>query len=185
LRVLPSLVCAQCFVAGKFEDNMAFCGSCGSSIPEGVAFCPKCGAPVGTTGAVPPPPPPTDWAPAPGVTPLAATSGLQENVAGMLCYVLGWITGLIFLLIDKRPFVRFHAAQSIVVFGALNLLRIVLVFGLFGGHYYGLFSFWTLISMLLSLVTLVAWLVLMILAYQGKRFEVPVAADIAKNIASR
>ena len=47
-------------------------------------------------------------------------TGLSENVAGLLCYILGWITGLIFLLIDKRPFVRFHAAQSIVVFLGLH-----------------------------------------------------------------
>ena len=45
------------------------------------------------------------------------TSGLEENVAGLLCYVLGWVTGLIFFLIDKRPFVKFHAAQSIVHVG--------------------------------------------------------------------
>src|SRR5271154_4203901 len=96
---------------------MAFCGKCGSSVAEGVAFCPQCGAPVGAA-AVPPPPPSPGWPPA------APASGLQENVAGMLCYVLGWITGIVFLLIDKRPFVRFHAAQSIVVFGFLSLLRL-------------------------------------------------------------
>ena len=39
---------------------------------------------------------------------------------GLLCYVLGWVTGLIFFFIDKRPFVRFQAAQSIVVFGGLQ-----------------------------------------------------------------
>ncbi|AXC10583.1 hypothetical protein ACPOL_1235 [Acidisarcina polymorpha] len=101
----------------------------------------------------------------------------------MLCYLVGWITGIIFLLIDKRPFVRFHAAQSIVVFGFLNLLRIVLAFGFFGVHYYGIFSFWALLSMLISLVTLVAWIVLMVFAYQGKRYEVPGAAGVAKSIA--
>jgi len=42
-----------------------------------------------------------------------ATEGLEENVAGLLCYIAGWLSGLIFLLIDKRPFVRFHAVQSI------------------------------------------------------------------------
>jgi uncharacterized membrane protein len=57
---------------------------------------------------------------------------MAENVAGALCYVLGWITGLIFFFVDKRPFVRFHAAQSIVVFGALHILLIVMgiVFGI-------------------------------------------------------
>ncbi len=115
--------------------------------------------------------------------PAAPATGLQENVAGCLCYALGWLTGIVFLLIDKRPFVRFHAAQSIVVFGALNILRIVLLFGFFGGRYYGFFSFVGLLSLLVSLVTLIAWLALMAFAYQGKRYEVPVAAGIAKSIA--
>ena len=48
-----------------------------------------------------------------------ATAGLADNVAGALCYSLWWLTGIIFLVIDKRHSVRFHAAQSIVVFGRL------------------------------------------------------------------
>lgn len=159
---------------------MAFCGKCGSTVAEGVAFCPQCGAPAGAT-AVPPPPPPTGWAPA-GSAPIAVSTGLQENVAGALCYVLGWLTGIVFLLIDKRPFVRFHAAQSIVVFGLLSVIRIVLAFGFMGGHY-GLFSFWALLSSLLALLTLVAWIALMVLAYQGKRYAVPGVSGIVSSIA--
>jgi uncharacterized membrane protein len=151
---------------------MAFCGKCGSSVPDGAPFCPQCGAPVAAAGA---PPPPVAIAP-------AGTSGLQENVAGLLCYLLGWLTGIIFLLIDKRPFVRFHAAQSIVVFGALFIIRMILSFGILGTGLYG-FGLWSMISMLVSLITLVAWIVLMIMAYQGKMFEVPIAAPLAKNIA--
>lgn len=170
---------------------MAICGKCGTSVAEGVAFCPHCGAALGAAvpppppaegWSDPPPPPAAGWAPAPGVL-AAPASGLQENVAGCLCYALGWLTGIIFLLIDKRPFVRFHAAQSIVVFGALNILRFALLFGFFGGRYYGVFSFLGLLSWLVSLATLIAWLMLMIFAYQGKRYEVPVAAGIAKSIA--
>jgi len=156
---------------------MAFCGKCGTSMADGVAFCPKCGAPVGAVAAGAP-------VAAPMAGPVAtapAASGLSENVAGLLCYALGWLTGLIFLLIDKRPFVRFHAAQSIVVFGALFLLRVVFWFGWFGS--WGLFSLMALLSMLLFLVTVVLWIVLMVFAYQGKMFEVPVAAGIAKSIA--
>ncbi len=114
---------------------------------------------------------------------MAPASGLQENVAACLCYALGWLTGIVFLLIDRRPFVRFHAAQSIVVFGALNIVRFLLLFGFFGGRYSGFFSFAGLLSLLVSLATLIAWLVLMVFAYQGKRYEVPVAAGIAKSIA--
>lgn len=151
---------------------MAFCGKCGSSIQEGAPFCPQCGAPVAAAAA---PAPPVTIAP-------AGSTGLQENVAGLLCYLLGWLTGIIFLLIDKRPFVRFHAAQSIVVFGALFILRIILSFGFVSMGVYG-FGLWGMISLLVSLITLVAWVVLMIMAYQGKWFEVPIAAPIAKSIA--
>jgi uncharacterized membrane protein len=110
---------------------------------------------------------------------------LQENVAGLLCYLLGWLTGIIFLLIDKRPFVRFHAAQSIVVFGTLFVLRIILTFFWIGSYYGGFFGIHVLISMLLGLITLVAWVVLMVMAYQGKRFEVPVAAGVAHSLAGK
>lgn len=150
---------------------MAFCGKCGSAVTDGVPFCPQCGAAVGAT------------APAPVAITPAGTSGLQENVAGLLCYVLGWLTGLIFLLIDKRPFVRFHAAQSIVVFGALFVIRMIISFGVLGSGFYAFLSLWSLISMLVSLLTLVLWIVLMVQAYQGKLFEVPIAAGIAKSIA--
>jgi uncharacterized membrane protein len=148
---------------------MAFCGKCGSAVQDGAPFCPQCGAPVGAA------------APAPVAIAPAGSSGLQENVAGLLCYLLGWLTGLIFLLIDKRPFVRFHAAQSIVVFGALFIIRLILSFGIMGSGLYG-FGLWSMISLCVSLITLVAWIVLMVMAYQGKMFEVPVAAGIAKSI---
>jgi uncharacterized membrane protein len=141
---------------------------------DGVAFCPKCGAPAGPVVMGTPVP-----VAGPVVTP--GTSGLAENVAGLLCYALGWLTGIIFLLIDKRPFVRFHAAQSIVVFGALTILRMIFWFGWFGS--FGLLSLMAILSMLLFLVSVIAWIVLMIFAYQGKMFEVPIAAGIAKSIA--
>ncbi len=118
-------------------------------------------------------------------------SGLSENVAGFLCYLVGWITGLIFLLIDKRPYVRFHAAQSLVVFGGLHILRIALamVFGmgwmLGGGMGWTGFTFAGLLFSLIGLVGLVLWIVLMVKAYQGVRFKVPVAGDIAESIAGK
>lgn len=158
---------------------MAFCSKCGTSITDGTAFCPQCGAPAGPMAMGTPVAAPVTG---PAVTP--TVSGISENVAGLLCYLLGWLTGLIFLLIDKRPFVRFHAAQSIVVFGTLFIIRLVLSFGLIGMHLFGLFGLWTLLSLLLSIVTLVAWVVLMVTAYQGKRLEVPVAAGFAKRIAA-
>ena len=112
-------------------------------------------------------------------------TGMSENVAGLLCYVFGWVTGLIFFLIDKRPYVRFHAAQSIVVFGGLQIIQIILgrIFGfgfLFGG--WGAFSFGLLLVQLISLLSLILWILLMVKAYQGNRFRVPIAADIADRL---
>jgi uncharacterized membrane protein len=150
---------------------MAFCKACGTEL-GGAAFCPKCGASQ-TASAVPM-----------AAAPAASSEGLAENVAGLLCYVLGWLTGIIFLLIDKRPFVRFHAAQSIVVFGALTILKIGfgIVMGVGGIVGFGL---WAMIAMLLSLLTLVLWILLMIKAYQHELFRLPIAAPIADGIAGK
>jgi uncharacterized membrane protein len=118
-------------------------------------------------------------------------SGLPENVAALLSYILGWITGLIFLLIDKRPFVRFHAAQSIVVFLGLHIARAVLgmIFGM--GWWLGEVGYWSAFTLgavlvnLISLLSLVLWIVLMIKAFQGVRFKLPVAGEIAESLAGR
>jgi uncharacterized membrane protein len=148
------------------ENFMAFCKACGQEIGT-ATFCPKCGASQGAVVAAP-------------STPAASpTEGIQENVAGLLCYVLGWVTGIIFLLIDKRPWVKFHAAQSIVVFGGLTVIRIGLsiLHGVVGG-----FMGWGMISLIglaISLLGLVLWIVLMVKAYQHETFRVPIAADIA------
>ena len=150
---------------------MAFCKACGTEV-GGAAFCPKCGAGQGAA-AVPAP-----------VAPAASSEGLAENVAGLLCYVLGWLTGIIFILIDKRPFVRFHAAQSIVVFGALTVIRIGLGIVMGIGGFVG-FGLWALVSMVLGLVGLVLWILLMVKAYQHELFRVPIAAGIADGIAGK
>lgn len=164
---------------------MAFCTKCGSSVAEGVAYCSQCGAPIGSAipgSAIPGSPAPASG---PAVTPAVhpVATGLSENVAGLLCYLLGWLTGIVFLLIDKRPFVRFHAAQSIVVFGGLMVLRMIFRWGLLGGHAFGSFALWAMLSLLITIVAVVAWIVLMVTAYRGKRLEVPIAARIAKSIA--
>jgi uncharacterized membrane protein len=114
----------------------------------------------------------------------ASSEGLAENIAGLLCYALGWISGIIFLLIDKRPFVRFHAAQSIVVFGALTLFRIGLAIIINFGGLFGL-GLWAMISLLLALVGFILWVLLMIKAFQHQLFRVPIAAGIADGIARK
>src|SRR5690348_6292468 len=113
-------------------------------------------------------------------------SQMKENVAGGLCYLVGWITGLIFFLIDKRPFVRFHAAQSIVVFGGLNILtyalRVMFGFGTFGWGPGFVFSGFGSILTIIGIVEFVLWLVLMIKAFQGQRFRVPLAGDVVEQL---
>ena len=102
---------------------------------------------------------------------------MQQNIAALLCYVLGWLTGLIFLFIDKRPFVRFHAMQSIIVFGGIHILHIVLSWVLFPAL--RLWSLLFAISGLLSLVSLVLWVLLMVKAYSNEWYKLPYVGDIA------
>ena len=123
-------------------------------------------------------------------TDLGKTSiGMQANIAGLLCYVLGWITGLVFFLIEKEnKFVRFHAAQSIVVFGALTVLQIAIgiLIGLFTViHLYFLTPILTLLYPLIVLVWLVLWILLMVKAYQGEMFRLPIAADFADKMINK
>jgi uncharacterized membrane protein len=149
---------------------MPHCTKCGAAIADNTGFCPNCGAPQAGAGAG-----------GPGVVASSAPSaksGMAENVAGLLCYALGWVTGLIFFFIDKRPFVRFHAAQSIVVFGGLTIIQIALSMVFSAGGValgFGLRS-------LLSILGFVLWILLMIKAYQGERYRLPIAADLADQL---
>ena len=68
-----------------------------------------------------------------------STAKKEGNVPALLTYVLGWVTGLVFLLIEKEDdFVRFNAAQSIVVFGGLTVLTFVPILGQILSIFYGL-----------------------------------------------
>jgi uncharacterized membrane protein len=109
--------------------------------------------------------------------------GMEANVAGLLSYVLGWVTGLIFFLLEKdNKFVRFHALQSMIVFGAFSAAGIILsIFFQFfiRVRLYFIFQFLALLSTLLWLGALILWIILMIKAYQGESFKLPIAGDIA------
>ena len=105
--------------------------------------------------------------------------GFEENIAGALCYVLGWITGIIFYIMEKEnKTVRFHAVQSIIVFLPLTIIvgmfQVILLFIPFIG--------WA-ISGLMGLLMFILWLVLMLKAYQGEKFKLPVIGDIAEKHA--
>lgn len=138
-----------------------------------------------TPGAASPDPGPEPYPPSGPVQ--GGGSGLPENVAGALSYLLGPITGIVFFLIDReRPFVRFHAVQCIaftivwvVLWVVLTILGFVLnVIPILG----------TIIGILLSLGVTVAgfgiWLWLMYQAYQGKRWEIPGLGPHVRRLAA-
>jgi uncharacterized membrane protein len=162
---------------------MPHCSKCGGLVADGAGFCPSCGAPQAAgAGAAP--------ASVSYVPPVqAGDTGLAENVAGLLCYVLGWVTGLVFFLIDKRPFVRFHAAQAMVVFGGLTILSVALsmftAVGIFGGAFHIFFLLFGLIHFVLWLVFLILWVLCMVKAYQHELFRVPIAASIADSLVKQ
>jgi uncharacterized membrane protein len=100
-------------------------------------------------------------------------TNLPKNTAAALCYVAGWVSGLIFLLIEKKDeSVRFHAMQSVVIFGGLTVLAMLPVIG------------WIL-SPLVMILGFILWLVLIVKAYQGEQFELPLVADWAKKFLKK
>jgi len=111
--------------------------------------------------------------------------GMEPNVAGLLCYLFGWVTGLIFFILEKEnKFVRFHAMQSIVVFGAISIVFFILalIFSPFI-YTYGAWLVRGIINGLLGVLTFILWIVLMVQAYQGKKFKLPWAGNFAEKQA--
>ena len=106
--------------------------------------------------------------------------GLKENVEGALCYLLWWLTGIIFYILEKdNKFVRFHARQSIVVFLPIQILLIILGGFFFWSWYTWVFLWW--IRGLIWLIGIILWIILMIKAYQGEMFKLPIVGDIAEK----
>ena len=99
-------------------------------------------------------------------------TGLPKNTAAALAYVLGWLTGIVFLIIEKDSFVRFHAMQSVVTFGALTILTLLPVIG------------WVL-SPLVIILGFILWLLLIYKAYQGEEFKLPWLGDWAKKLLGK
>jgi uncharacterized membrane protein len=110
---------------------------------------------------------------------------MEANVAAGLSYILGWITGLIFFLMEKQNrFVRFHAMQSIilaiattVLFIVLDVFSLALVFTAIGCLFTPLIS-------LVGIAFFVLWLICMINAFQGKYFKLPIIGDMAERWAN-
>lgn len=103
------------------------------------------------------------------------SSGLDANVAAALAYALGWVTGILFVATEPaNNFVRFHAWQSTIVFGALSVLTLVIPAVL---PFLGML----LVVFLVIPISAILWLVMMFKAYQGERFKLPIAGDMAEQ----
>jgi uncharacterized membrane protein len=142
-----------------------FCVSCGSQISDESNVCSKCGQPAyqaaggGTVAA-----------------PSAGTAGLTDNIAGMLAYVT-IIPAIVFLLLEpynRNRFIRFHSFQCIFLCIVLVVIHVVLLAVPIIG--------WA-ISIFVNLGALVLWIVLLLKAYQGQTFKLPVIGDLAEKQA--
>jgi len=158
-----------------------FCSKCGTENPDGAKFCSKCGEGFGV------PSQPSEG----GAKPEAESStGMSANIAGLLSYLFTWITGIIFVVIEKKStFVKFHAWQSIMVFGVLTVAQII-----FSGILVaigwatlspGLIAFAGVIGTLIWILMVILWIVLMIMAGTGKMWKVPGAGNWAEKMANR
>ena len=152
---------------------MAFCSNCGAEV-EG-KFCPKCGSAVGAAegGAEQPQPqPPPQGQPAGG-------AGMTDNVAATLCYVLGFISGIIFLVLEtynKSKIVRFHAFQSIFLSVAYLVIMVAVSVIL-------PFSLSLTLGPLIGLAFFVLWLFLLWKTYQDQKVVLPVVGPLAEKQA--
>jgi uncharacterized membrane protein len=144
---------------------MAFCPNCGAQVDG--RFCAKCGTAVTEAGS--------------GSGPVSASAGMTDNVAGALSYLLGFITGILFLVLEpynRNRTVRFHAFQSIFLSVGIIILHFVIsslsVMSL---------ALTLLLSMLLSLASLLIWLFMMWKTYQGEKVVLPVVGPLAEKQA--
>jgi len=155
---------------------MAFCKACGQDIGE-AAFCPKCGANQGSTAPS-----------AVAGSSDSPTAGMEENIAGLLCYLFGWISGLIFLLIDKRPFVKFHGAQAIALNIAFFVVWIAfwivtLVLGMITALMHFPIGFLMVFLFPVIVIGFIAIAIFcMYKAYQHEKFKVPIIGNIVEKM---
>ena len=147
---------------------MPFCATCGAAV-EG-QFCAKCGSRVGAA-------PSASSGPA-----MQASGAMADNVASALCYVLGLITGILFLVLppyNKNRLIRFHAFQSIFLHVACIAvgigIRIVLSILTLWGMFFLVSVFW--------LACFVLWIYIILQTYQGKTIVLPVLGPIAQQQA--
>jgi len=158
-----------------------FCSKCGAENPEGAEFCSKCGVALGVSAK------PSEGGNNPGAQ---SSTGMSANVAGLLCYVAAWITGIVFVLLEKKStFVKFHAWQSIMTFGVLFVVQIIvgvilsaIAVATFSP---GLLIFTGVVSVIIWVAIVGLWIALMITAGTGKKWKVPWAGNWAERRASK
>lgn len=121
----------------------------------------------------------------PTQTPPASSggSGLAPNVASLLCYLCTWVTGLIFLLIEKEnKDVKFHAWQAIFLGIAVFVAYLIIMV-------LGFIPYLGIVAMILNLVVwvgfLVVWIIAMIKAYQGQKWLIPIIGPMAEQQANK
>jgi uncharacterized membrane protein len=176
---------------------MAFCKACGQDAGD-ATFCPKCGAAQSASQipsqSAPQFTPQSASSGAAASAPAAAspTAGIDENLAALLCYVFWWVSGLIFLLIDKRPFVRFHAAQDIafnlamyalgLVFWVVAAILTVISMAIF--HFpIGIFTYF--LAPVLGIAFFATWIFLMYKAYNHEKFKLPIIGDMVEKMVGQ
>jgi uncharacterized membrane protein len=168
---------------------MAFCANCGAAVDG--RFCQKCGAPAGAPAGPPPAPGPTPGynpplaPPAPGVSP---TVGMTDNMAGALCYLFGFITGILFLVLapyNQDRNIRFHAFQSIFLNIAWIALWIVVTIILIPFRlvpFLGIFLA-IILQTVIGLGGFIAWIYMMFKTYNGEKIVLPVVGPMAEKQA--
>lgn len=115
-------------------------------------------------------------------------SGIDDHIAGFLCYIAGFITGIIFLFVKpESKFVRFHAWQSIMVSIFIGVLGVMVAIVDFILAYIPIIGwlFGLLLTVIYTLGTLALWILLMVTAYQGKEVNIPIAGQIARNLTDQ
>jgi uncharacterized membrane protein len=135
------------------------------------------------------PPPNYAASTGPGATGGKTSMGLDANVAALLSYVLTWVTGLVFFLVEKENrFVRFHAMQSILFGASWFIIAILFMFIsiTLAMMDIGILSllFWP-IRLIFWLGFFAVWIMLLIKAYQGQMFKLPIIGKMAEGIVNK
>lgn len=114
------------------------------------------------------------------------SSGLDKKTSAILSYVAGWVTGIIFLFVGKNdPDVKFHAAQSVVFFGAVSVLNIVL--SVLGSLLGALGIIFSLAGLALLILAVVVWIMAIVQANNtgGARAELPLVGKFVAPYADQ